>query len=86
MALPPGRTVTAVHWDAEHEPQKRSWDCACCGNSWPCDPAREHMTAYLGRVALAVHMWERLEEAAGDLRTLPLSELFERFVSWTRRP
>jgi hypothetical protein len=44
------------------------------------------MTAYLGRVALAVHMWERLEEAAGDLRTLPLSELFERFVSWTRRP
>jgi hypothetical protein len=84
MAHPPGSSVTAVFWDAEHEPEKPSWDCARCGKSWPCDPAREHLASYLGRIALAIHMWERLDEAAGDLRTLPPSELFERFVSWTR--
>jgi hypothetical protein len=73
-------------WDAEHEPEKPSWDCKCCGQPWPCDPAREHMMMYLGRTALAIHMWERLDEAAGDLQRLPAGELFERFLSWTRVP
>jgi hypothetical protein len=86
MAHASGRSVTAVFWDAEHEPEKPSWDCKRCGGPWPCDPAREYMAARLGRVALAVHMWERLDEAAGDVRTLPPSELFERFLSWTRLP
>ena len=76
--------MTMVNWMSDHEPERPSWDCDTCARPWPCDPAREHLASYLGRVALAVHMWERLDLAAGDLRTLPPSELFERFLSWTR--
>lgn len=75
-----------ILWDSGHEPEKPSWDCRCCGAPWPCDPAREHMVGYLGRVALATHMWERLDEAVGDLQNMPAPELFERFLSWTRIP
>jgi hypothetical protein len=78
--------MTAVFWDSEHEPERPTWDCARCGRPWPCDPAREHLASYLGSVALAVYMWERLDEAAGDLHRLPPSELFERFLRWTRAP
>jgi hypothetical protein len=84
VADSPGSPVTVVFWMSDHEPQKPSWDCGTCGKPWPCDPAREHMAAYLGRVALAVYMCQRLDEAAGDLRNVPPSELFERFLSWTR--
>lgn len=76
--------MTVVFWMSDHEPERPSWDCDTCGRPWPCDPAREHLAAYLGRIALAVHMWERLDEASGDLRQVPASELFERFLAWTR--
>jgi hypothetical protein len=68
----------------DHAAERPSWDCLSCGRPWPCDPAREHLASRLGSVALAVHMWEWLDEAVGDLRALPASELFERFLSWTR--
>lgn len=84
MADPPWSLVTMVFWISDHEPEKPSWDCDTCGQRWPCDPAREHLTAYLGRIALAVHMWERLDQASGDLRNVAPSELFERFLAWTR--
>jgi hypothetical protein len=83
MALAPDRPVTTIYWDAEHEAERPSWDCAKCGRPWPCDPAREHMMAYLGWVALAVYMWGRLDEAVLDLHNVPAGELFERFLSWT---
>lgn len=78
--------MTMVVWLPDHQPQRPSWDCDTCARPWPCEPARDHLVAYLGRVALAVHMWQCLEEAAGDLRHLPGPELFARFIGWTRAP
>lgn len=83
MAPAPIDPMTMM-WDAEHEPAKPSWDCQRCGDRWPCEPARDHMVMYLGRIALAVHMADCLYEAAGDLRNLPPGQLFQRFVKWTR--
>jgi len=38
----------------------------------------------MDRVALAIYMWVNLEEAALDMPHGPVSELFERFIRWTR--
>ncbi len=39
----------------------------------------------MDQVTLAIFMWLNLEEAAGDMSDLPASELFERFIHWTRQ-
>ncbi|PRY17014.1 hypothetical protein CLV70_15710 [Pseudosporangium ferrugineum] len=72
--------MTTIYWDAEHEARRPSWDCVKCGRPWPCDPAREHMKAYLGWVALRIYMWGRLDEATHDLRTVPVRELLARVI------
>ncbi len=79
-------SMTTIYWDAGHDPVRPSWDCASCDRPWPCEPAREHLAAHLGNVALAVHMWNRFEEAAIDMWHAPFEEVFERFIGWTRRP
>ena len=35
-------------------------------------------------MTLAIYMWLNLEEAALDMPRGPVSELFERFIHWTR--
>lgn len=72
--------------DAGHHPARPSWDCVACGRPWPCDPARESLASRLDMIGLAMYGWDRLEEAAGELPGTPPGELFDRFVSWTRRP
>ncbi|MFI5891045.1 hypothetical protein ACIA5D_13125 [Actinoplanes sp. NPDC051513] len=67
----------------DHEPERPSWRCHCCAAPWPCDPARHQLAARMDRIALAVHMWERLDHAVGDLPAGPPTELFERFIRWT---
>jgi hypothetical protein len=67
----------------DHMPERPSWDCRCCGRSWPCDPARERLAAELDRVQLAILMWTNLEEAVADMPHGPMSELFDRFIRWT---
>jgi hypothetical protein len=75
--------MTTVGCMFEHTAERPSWDCRCCGRSWPCDPARECMLTELDRVSLAIFMWINLEEAIGDLPPSPALELFERFLAWT---
>jgi hypothetical protein len=67
----------------EHIPSRPSWDCGTCGRPWPCESARRRLSAELGRVDLAVLMWDHLEEAARDMPRTPASELFDRFLRWT---
>jgi len=38
----------------------------------------------MDRVQLAMFMWDMLERSAQDLAHGPSSELFERFIKWTR--
>jgi hypothetical protein len=42
------------------------------------------MIAEMDRTALSVYMWVNLEEAVLELPSTPASELFERFIAWTR--
>lgn len=72
----------------KHLPRQPTWTCIECAGiaPWPCEPAQ---TALLGayraeRVKLAVAMSIYLFRAAGDLPLLGPTELYRRFVRWTR--
>jgi hypothetical protein len=86
----PGRVIEdaadAPQWQpvsGEHVERRPSWDCGACGKPWPCDPAREELTAELSPTRLRIHVWMRLEVAAFDMPEGPVTELFERFIHWT---
>lgn len=67
----------------DHTPLRPSWDCQKCGEPWPCGPARAKLTNDLDLVALALHMWNQLEEAAFEMPHVSATEFFERFIKWT---
>lgn len=69
-----------------HRPTPLLWECAECGNPWPCEPARAHYTVLFARsrAQLAVLMSSYLAVAVMDLLEVPAGELYERFVGWTR--
>ncbi len=68
----------------EHQPRRPSWDCLACRQPWPCDPARERLRLLYVRTTLSILMVDRLQEAVHDLPTTAPSELFDRFLAWTR--
>lgn len=70
----------------EHTPDRPSWDCRACLALWPCPPARVRLSAELDSITLAMYAWACLEEAAGDLADATPSQLYERFLHWTRQP
>ncbi|MDQ7910767.1 flavin reductase [Phytohabitans sp. ZYX-F-186] len=70
----------------QHVPRRPEWTCQVCGQEWPCPPARtmlaeEHVR---DRVSLGVYMAVQLGHAAGELNCASSSELYRRFVEWTR--
>ncbi len=67
----------------DHLPDRPWWDCVVCRRPWPCDTARERLAQVYGRTTLPIFMVDRLVEAVRDGPTMPPSELFERFLSWT---
>jgi hypothetical protein len=74
----------AVALVTDHTAERPSWDCRSCGKPWPCAPAREGLVAEMDRVQLAIYMWANMDEAIADMPVTPPSELFERFLRWTR--
>ncbi|WP_405105666.1 hypothetical protein OG559_19300 [Micromonospora sp. NBC_01405] len=77
-----------------HPPLRPLWLCRVCLAPWPCPPARDALlVAYAGdRVGLCLFLAWRMFDADADLRALhpadppPPTELFRRFLRWTRRP
>jgi hypothetical protein len=69
-----------------HEPLRPSWECGCCGEPWPCPPARVELgERFVGDPAgLATRLMGELLQAAREMPTAPAAELHERFVAWTR--
>lgn len=69
-----------------HPPLRPSWDCAACGQPWACHPARvELRERYVDDpVGLAVYAGMQLDHAARELPNADPSDLYERFVRWTR--
>lgn len=72
--------------DGEHTPTRPSWKCSACGADWPCEEARDQLYEEYGaqRVNLAVYMATQLGHAAGELAGASTTELYQRFIAWTR--
>ncbi|MEU4163438.1 hypothetical protein [Actinoplanes sp. NPDC026670] len=72
----------------DHVPERPSWDCGKCGQTWPCANAKsdllcEHFTTPSGAlVRLALHMWEAFDDFAARGQIPP--DLRERFIGWVR--
>ena len=68
----------------EHLPDRPSWSCRVDGLDWPCAPAREHLASTFPRTALAMYMTVQLGVAARDMPDAQPSDLYHRFLLWTR--
>lgn len=80
---------------AWHRVRRPHWNCATCGDPYPCAPARTALTDLYAQdlPGLAMLMASDLHEAIKDLWRLhpdgppeTVHELFDRFVGWTRQP
>jgi hypothetical protein len=73
--------------NADHLPERPTWECKSCGDQWPCGPAREGLLGEYATdpVALAIRMWGHLEDYSMDAGAGPLQGAWNRFLSWTRR-
>lgn len=65
-----------------HQPVEPQWNCAVCGELWPCPAERDRLQhEFVGRPdLLGKHLQQQIEQAAPYV-PLP-SELYERFLSW----
>jgi hypothetical protein len=70
-----------------HRPARPGWDCADCGEEWPCPTCRARLLQRYrdNRLALFRYLGRILDEAAGDLPSLPPRRRYARFVGWARR-
>lgn len=70
----------------EHTPIRPAWTCSACGQDWPCAPGRDQLGQEYGdqRVNLAVYMATQLGHAAAELPRATPTQLYERFIAWTR--
>ncbi|MDT4992536.1 MAG: hypothetical protein QOH97_2428 [Actinoplanes sp.] len=81
-------TVTAEdQFGAGHTSERPSWDCAACGQPWPCANAKGSLLQeFRGYPSvLAVYMSAQMCEAMLDLTAHgadPPADLYERFLSW----
>ncbi|MCZ7420176.1 hypothetical protein O7605_11690 [Verrucosispora sp. WMMA2121] len=80
------RFVVATDPD-RHHPDRPSWDCAGCGDAWPCGTVRAHLLHAYGpdvsglSLAMAAHYYD----AIADLTDVSPQELHLRIVGWVRR-
>lgn len=74
--------------DTSHQPRRPLWTCdGCHGDTpWPCPPARVRLAeTFVGdRVGMAMYLSALLTAALTEMPRTPPTELFERFVAWTR--
>lgn len=70
----------------DHPASRPSWLCAADGRPWPCDPAREQLAAEMSGTDLTLWMATLMIAAAREDPSTPPSELYERFIAWTRLP
>ena len=79
--------LTGAEAGAQHQPERPSWDCADCGQPWPC-PSRR--AALLGeflpdRLGLLLFMSRLMVDAIDDFFTHDkghVQGLHERFLDW----
>lgn len=83
--------MSATPKHAEHLCQRPVWDCRTCGRPWPCANAKSDLLAefYKFPSVLQIYMSAQMHDALHDLTShgepVP-ADLYQRFLSWTRRP
>ncbi len=72
----------------EHVPQRPEWTCRVCADEWPCQPARDALSAeYADPIpALAIYLSLCLHDAARDLPDIAPADLYRRFLAWLDHP
>jgi hypothetical protein len=69
----------------DHRAKRPEWICDCCGEPWPCEPARDYLLADTGGgTALALVCWAYFEDYVNDMGPRPLGEAYRRFLGWAR--
>jgi len=72
-----------------HMGTRPTWECASCGNPWPCAIAKSELRKefrYFPSV-LSIYMSAKMLDAASDFTAHgagPPPDLYERFMSWIR--
>ena len=86
----PAGAVTSAHpmpeQTGQHTPERPSWDCAKCGQTWPCANAKSDLLAEYAssraamRIYLAIGKWNAFEDyaASGEIP----EDLHDRFLGW----
>jgi hypothetical protein len=75
----------------QHTPLRSGFDCATCGQLWPCAPAKVLLCEqFEGRAStlvryLGAQMGEAVGEALGDRRWGRVDDMYQRFVGWVPR-
>ena len=75
--------------EAEHPPRRPGFDCASCGQPWPCAPAKVLLCEeYVGnRPALFVYLAGYLSDAINDSYSgfgPQPAKLYDRMIGWAR--
>jgi hypothetical protein len=67
-----------------HQPIRPDWDCAACGDPWPCPTRKRQLTAEYHRtpVSMMLYLSGYFVEACQDLPHLPAGALHARFLRW----
>ncbi|MEV4845218.1 hypothetical protein AB0K20_18655 [Micromonospora matsumotoense] len=69
-----------------HVPARPSWQCAGCGEPWPCRDRRDRLLSEYAddRTTLGIYLGLQLADALSDLPRQPASDLHARFLGWRR--
>ena len=80
---PPGLVPVVNQVVAAHRPLPPRWDCAACGQAWPCRTERSRLQRrFAGRPdRLGRHLWQEMVAAAQYVSRS--DELYLRFLAWT---
>lgn len=71
----------------EHVPVTPDWNCASCGDEWPCDTKRSRLLSeyQADRASLSIYLGSCLAAASQDLPARHTRSLQDRFIGWVPR-
>ncbi|WP_433536457.1 hypothetical protein ACQPZK_00870 [Micromonospora sp. CA-249363] len=86
LQVRPARRAAQPEIPKPHVPVRPTWNCAGCGQEWPCANRRCRLLVEYAhdRLSMMFYLGLHLAEAAVDLPDLSAERLHARFLGWTR--
>lgn len=74
--------------EVKHQYRRPAWVCLACDEPWPCEARRRSFLATYAtrKMQLRGVLGALLMDATIDMPTVPVGELYLRFVAWSYRP